>query len=447
MESVKIVAVDPRAPVAAPAQPALKSELAGELDRARRRTLALLEPVDDADLARQHSPLMSPLAWDLAHIGFFEELWLVRRVGGFEPLADHGDLYDAFAHARAERGELPILDPREAWRYAAAVRERTLDLLEHVDLDGDDRLLADGYVYRMVIQHEHQHVETMLATLQLREAPYPLPAAPPAPDAPLAAGETLVPGGPFVLGVDGDAWAYDNERPAHAVELAPFRLDTAPVSISDYLAFVDDGGYDDTRHWSAAGWHWRQETRSEHPEFWRREGEGAWSRRRFGHREPLPLDEPVQHVSWYEADAYARWAGKRLPTEAEWERAATGEASGAKRRFPWGDDPPDGERANLGGARFAPAPVGAYPDGASEDGVRQLIGDVWEWTSSDFGGYPGFAAFPYAEYSEAFFGDEYKVLRGPSWAADGVVARATFRNWDFPVRRQIFAGFRCARDA
>ncbi|MBD0329109.1 MAG: ergothioneine biosynthesis protein EgtB [Thermoleophilia bacterium] len=428
-------------------RPAVKSELADGLAQARARTLALIEPVDDADLARQHSPLMSPLAWDLAHVGYFEDLWLARRVGGLEPLADHGDLYEAFAHARDERGELPILDPRAAVRYLAAVRERTLDVLERVDLDAGDPLLADGHVYRLVIQHEHQHVETMLATLQLRAAPYPLPPPPDARSAPLAAPELLVPGGPFVLGVDGDAWAYDNERPAHAVELDPFWIDAAPVSNADFLAFVDEGGYADVRHWSEAGRSWRRDSGAEHPQFWRREGAGAWSRVRFGHREALPPEEPVQHVSWYEADAYARWAGKRLPSEAEWERAAAGEAVAGKRRFPWGDDPPDEQRANLGGARFGPAPAGSYPAGASAEGVRQLIGDVWEWTASDFRGYPGFAAFPYAEYSEVFFGDEYKVLRGPSWAAGAVVARSTFRNWDYPVRRQIFAGFRCARDA
>jgi iron(II)-dependent oxidoreductase len=439
--------VERSAPPAAPAE-TLKTELAAELARARRRTLALVEPVSDTDLKTQHSPLMSPIAWDLAHIGYFEELWLVRRVGDLPPLAEHDDLYDAFSHARSERGELPILDPRNALRYLADVRERTLDVLERVDLDGDDPLLADGYVYRMLVQHEHQHCETILATLQLRtDGEYPLERLPPPLSAPVAEGDAGIAGGEFLLGVDGDPWAYDNEQPAHEFELAPFRIDRSPISNREYLAFVDDGGYDDTRHWHDAGWTWRTETDARHPQFWRREGEGSWSRVRFGHVEPLPLDEPVQHVCWYEADAYARWAGKRLPTEEEWERAASWEAGTGKRRYPWGDRQPRHEDANLGGARLGPAPIGSYPAGSSAEGVRQLIGDVWEWTSSDFRGYPGFEAFPYREYSEVFFGDEYKVLRGSSWATDGVLARATFRNWDFPIRRQIFAGFRCARDA
>jgi iron(II)-dependent oxidoreductase len=180
---------------------------------------------------------------------------------------------------------------------------------------------------------------------------------------------------------------------------------------------------------------------------WVREGD-RWWRRRFGTLEPVPPDEPVQHVSWYEADAYARWSGARLPTEAEWEKAARWDpATGRSRRYPWGDEDPTPERANLGGTALRPAPLGAYPDGASPLGVHQLIGDVWEWVSSDFRPYPGFEAWPYREYSEVFFGPDHRMLRGGSWAVDPVVCRATFRNWDYPVRRQIFSGFRCARDA
>jgi iron(II)-dependent oxidoreductase len=171
-------------------------------------------------------------------------------------------------------------------------------------------------------------------------------------------------------------------------------------------------------------------------------------RRRFARVEPLPDVEPVQHVCWFEADAYARWAGRRLPTEAEWEKAASWDAATAtKRRFPWGDDAPTDAHANLGQTRYHPSPAGSFPAGASPSGVLQMVGDVWEWTSTEFTGYPGFRSFPYKEYSEVFFDQGYKVLRGGCWATDQLACRTTFRNWDHPIRRQIFAGFRTARDA
>ncbi len=359
-----------------------KALIAAELEAARARTLALLAPVSDEDLARQHSPIMSPLVWDLAHIGYFEELWLLRRVAGADPLRPEvDDMYDAFQHVRAERVDLPLLDPPATRAYLADVRARVLEVLEEVELDPSDRLLANGFVFGMVVQHEQQHCETMLQTIQLsgfeHEGGRPEPRG--------EGAETLVEAGPFTMGTDDEPWAYDNERPAHEVELPDFRIDTAPATNASYVEFLEAGGW------------------PEPPLSWERYGDG-WARRRFGRLEPVPPDEPVQHVSWHEADAFARWAGSRLPTEAEWEKAAS-------------------------------------------QGLLRGVGAVWEWTSSDFGGYPGFEAFPYAEYSEVFFGPDYKVLRGGSWATHPLVARTTFRNWDFPIRRQIFAGFRCARDA
>jgi gamma-glutamyl hercynylcysteine S-oxide synthase len=425
--------------------PGLKSALAAELDAARSRTLELLEPLSDEELVRQHSPLMSPLAWDLAHTGHFEELWLLRRIAGEQASDGRFDrVYDAFESPRAERQNLELLSPAEARAYAADVRARVLDVLEGIDLDSGDRLLRDAFVYRMIIQHEYQHQETILATLQLRDGAYPFEDEPDPPHEPSAQAEVLVEGGAFVMGTDDTSWAYDNERDAHEVELPAFWIDRVPVTNGAYLEFVEAGGYSDPRHWSEDGWAWRTETDAQHPQFWNLEGGGGWTRARFGQRETVPADEPVQHVSWFEADAYARWAGKRLPTEAEWEKAATWDPDEGKRRYPWGDDAPGPEHANLGQRRFRPAAAGSFAEGESPWGCRQLLGEVWEWTSSDFLPYPGFEAFPYREYSEVFFGSEYKVLRGGSWATHPLVARATFRNWDYPIRRQIFAGFRCA---
>src|SRR5688500_8997764 len=267
----------------------------------------------------------------------------------------------------------------------------------------------------------------MLATLQLMASPYPQVAWPAPAGRPLPESEVLVPGGPFVMGTDSEPFAYDNERPAHTVDVADFCIDTVPVTNGQYLAFVEAGGYDDPRLWSDAGWGHRLEADLEAPQFWSRQGAGAWCVRRYGTEIDLPLDEPVQHVCWYEADAYARFAGKRLPTEAEREKAARGAPAAA----------------NLGQRHFGPAAVGAYPDGASRYGAEQMLGDVWEWTSSDFTAYPGFAPFPYKEYSEVFYGSDYKVLRGGSWATSPLVARTTCRIGDQPIRRQISAGIRC----
>ncbi len=424
-----------------------------ELESVRNRSLALLDPLDETALTRQHSRLMSPLVWDLAHVGNYEDLWLVREAGGrpgVDPALD--EIYDAFRHPRADRPALALLGPAEARRYLREVRGQALDVLEAIEFDPATPLLAGAFVVGLVVQHEHQHVETMLATLQLMEgAGYrPLAPAPPAVARPSRPGEVLVAAGPFHMGTDGEAWAYDNERPRHAVDLPAFWMDRWPVTNAQFQAFIDDGGYQRRELWAPKGWALRIESCLEAPRFWCREGTSGWTRTRFGWVEDVPPDEPVQHVSWYEADAFARWAGKRLPTEQEWEKAARWAPSpqpDRERLFPWGDDPAAADLVNLGGRLFRPAPVGAYPAGASPCGAEQMIGDVWEWTASDFGPYPGFTSFPYREYSEVFFGPEYKVLRGGSWATDRSAVRTTFRNWDYPIRRQIFAGFRCARDA
>lgn len=417
-----------------------KREIVASLDESRRRTLSLLAPVPDTEQRRQVSELMSPLCWDLAHIGHYEELWLVRELTGAPPTdAAFDDVYDAFKHPRRDRPALDILDASGARTFDAAVRARTLEVLEGLELDQGDRLLADGFVYGMVVQHEHQHDETLLATLQLMED-FAHPAADGDPCRPTTAArievptDVLVPSGVHVIGTDSDPWAYDNERPAHEVDLGAYRIDTTAVTNAAYIAFVEAGGYDDAAHWTDDGWAWREEAELAAPQFWTR-GDGGWMRRRFGRTEAVPPDEPVQHVCWYEADAYARWSGARLPTEAEWEVAAQG-------------TPVAGADLWHGGARrFAPAPVGVAGDVVSAHGARGMLGGVWEWTASDFRPHPGFRSFPYREYSEVFFGPDYRVLRGGSWATHPAAVRTTFRNWDFPIRRQIFAGFRCARDA
>lgn len=418
---------------------------ASGLEAARART-QLLTDIDEAELTAQHSRLMSPLVWDLAHIGQQEDLWLLR--GGNS--AAQGlisckveQLYDAFEHPRASRVDLPLLTPAEARGYIADVRGRVFDGLERVDPDRPEQL----FPYAMVEQHEQQHVETMLATHQLRVGTPLLGAGALLPAGRLVPHDAvLVPAGPFTLGVDGEAepWSLDNERPAHRVDLPAFRIARVPVTNAEWQAFIDAGGYADPRWWSARGWQHRLEAGLERPLFWSADG----SRRRFGHVEEVPADEPVQHVGFFEAEAYAAWAGARLPTEQEWEKACVWDpALGRRRRWPWGDSDWTPALANLGGEALRPAPVGAYEAGASAYGVEQLMGDVWEWTSSDFVPWPGFEQMLYADYSAPFFGGDYKVLRGGSWAVGGGASvRPSFRNWDHPIRRQIFSGLRLAWD-
>lgn len=340
------------------------TELAAVLEHARERTEALLAPLDDQQLTHQLSPLQSPLAWDLAHIGYFEELWLLRRGAGRRQLLPApDDLYDSFAHDRAERGILPILPPEAARAYVSEVRQEVLELLPE--------LAQDEFLVAMVAQHELQHGETIAQTLQLAGLPTPAPHRPPAVE---ASGAVFVGGGEFVLGSD-DGSAYDNERPSQVVDLPPFRIDRALVTNAEYAQFLDVGGAPAPPHWKRNGG-------------------------------PAPT-EPVQHISFHDAQAFAHWAGKRLPTELEWEKAVK----------------------TVGGEE-----------------LEHLQGAVWQWTSSFFDGYPGFVAHPYKEYSEVFFGTQYRVLRGGSWVTDPFVARPTFRNWDVPQRRQIFSGIRCASD-
>ena len=425
----------------------------------RARTKELVAPLGEGDLQRQHSRLMSPIAWDLGHIAQFEEQWLLRNGA---PDGGEAALYDPQSTPRARRDQLALPS-------TAAVRRRMREVRHAVE----ERLVAKPcgpgtpvvapHLIALVAQHEAQHQETMLQALALRDdLPYR-----PAFVAPAAAatgarpstGSVLIPAGPFVMGTDDRTWAYDNERPAHEVHVPAFRLDREPVTNRHYLAFVQDGGYRRRELWTDEGWRWLEESQARAPQHWRpgpvergrasrQESPTEWHAVVFGRPTPLHPDAPVVHVSWFEADAYARWSGGRLPTEAEWEKAAAWDpARGAGRRYPWGDDAWSAGRANLDQGHLEPMPAGAFAAGASAYGCQQMAGDVWEWTDTWFDGYPGYQSFPYKEYSEIFFGQTYRVLRGGSFATRAVVARATFRNWDYPQRRQIFAGIRCARPA
>ena len=342
----------------------------------------------------------------------------MQQAGGRDPLdGELGRLYDAIENPRVARNELPILRGDDLRSYMSEVRERTLEVLEEVDIEdaadsgGRD---AQSFVYEMLIAHEHQHNETMLQLLQMVEGYEPPSRDEAAAAEPVTRGPEMVevPAGRHEIGAGENGFAYDNERPRHEVHLDAFLIDRTPVTNGAFAEFVADTG-------------------AEPPMYWQRDGQGGWVSSIFGRLEPIDPDLPVIHVDHSQASAFAAWAGKRLPTEAEWEAAATGA---------------DRDRANLDQLAFGAAPAGAYADAPSDYGAVQMLGDVWEWTSSTLDGYPGFEAFPYPEYSEVFFEDAFPVLRGGAWASRRNVIRPSFRNWDLAERRQIFAGIRCARD-
>jgi len=401
---------------------------------------------------------MSPIIWDLGHIGHFEEVWLVEKLdSGGDGSEGLRGTYNPFENPRSSRGQLDLPTLAECFEYQDRVREAASAKLDEVLTDGGAELARDGFVYRMVAQHEYQHNETILQTLQLKQGePYPTRSLRRSTwlDAPgdqrngNAGDEPMVrfPGGRVTIGTNDRSAAYDNERDRHTEQLTPFWIDATPVTNEAFLRFVETGGYGNRALWSAAGWSWVESANVRAPMHWD-EINGEWHERFMDLTRPLDPQRPVCHVCFHEADAFARWSDKRLPTEAEWEAAATWDPDGGEAKlFPWGDEEVTSEHANVDMLAFDTAPVWSYPTNVSPIGCYGMIGDVWEWTASGFLPYPGFEAFPYAGYSEAFFGDEYKVLRGGSWATRPGALRSTFRNWDYPIRRQIFSGFRCARD-
>jgi iron(II)-dependent oxidoreductase len=430
------------------APPGATGDVLDALSDTRARTLALVAHLDDDALERVHSPLMSPLVWDLGHIAAFEDLWLAHRGAGLPLLRpDLAEVYDAFETPRAHRGDLPYLRRGEALAYLAAVRERVLELA------GSDSA-AEATSYELVLRHEQQHTETMLQTMQLAHLPAPSNASAPTfggssadpPPVSLTGLELVeVSAGPCTIGAAADGFAYDNERPRHGCNLPAFRIGRSAVTNGAFQAFVEGGGYARPEWWTREAWAWKEQYDIERPAGWTADGH-EW---RMDRCEPLDPSKPVVHVSWFEADAFARAHEARLPTETEWEKAATwDQQTRIARPQPWGDAADaDPGVANVDQRAFGTVAVGTHPAGASPAGCLGMIGDTWEWTAGGFEGYPGFAAYPYREYSEVFFGGDYHVLRGGSWATRSRVATPTFRNWDHPQRRQIFAGLRIAKDA
>lgn len=415
-------------------------ELARWVRDAHEHTIRLVDDLSDGQLMGKPLDIINPLLWEIGHVAWFHEKWILRHLAGNDPVLEDADgLYDSMAIPHDTRWDLPLPGRAQTYRYMEAVRDRVLEALGSDPVSDELR-----YFVMYAVFHADMHGEAFLYTRQTLGHPAPelggdLPA--------IEEGDRLegdveiVPSEDFMLGAHPDeSFAFDNEKWAHAVPLAPFAIARAPITQEDFVAFVEDGGYDRRELWSDAGWEWREAEGAEGPVYWRRRGAG-WERRDFDRWVPLEPRRPMIHVNWHEAETYCRWAGRRMPTEAEWEAAASSTLAGEKRRFPWGHQPPEPRRTNFDGHRLGCVGVDALPAGDSEAGCRQMMGNVWEWTASTFGPYPGFEPDPYREYSEPWFGTR-KVLRGGAWATRGRMMRATWRNYYTPDRRDVWAGFR-----
>ncbi len=402
---------------------------------ARRRTLELIDDLDDEQLLGPRLTVVNPLLWEIGHVAWFHEKWVLRHARRRPPLRADGDaLYDSAAVPHDPRWNLPLPSRADTLAYMRRVQEDIFEPLDRCEPTPDER-----YFLLLGVFHEDMHAEAFTMTRQTLAYPRPrVRTAPREGERGPLPGDVVLPGGAFALGArPEDGFVFDNEKWAHEVMLEPFAIARAPVTQAEFAAFVEEGGYRRPELWSADGERWRQKSHAEHPVYWRREGTGSWQRRDFDCWLPLEPHHPMVHVNWHEAEAYCRWRGRRLPSEAEWEAAATA-ASG--RRFSWGDEPPDTAHANLDGQALGCVDVSACSAGASRAGCRQMIGNVWEWTRSDFLPYPGFVVDPYKEYSAPWFGT-HKVLRGGSWATRGRLLRLTWRNFSSPRAQRSVCGF------
>jgi iron(II)-dependent oxidoreductase len=419
--------------------PVTGEALARLLIDARQHTLALIGDLTDEQLKGPCLPIVNPLLWEIGHVAWFHERWLLRHLRGEEPVRADGDrLWDSANVPHEARWDLPLPSRAATLHYMQEVLDRSLERLS-VRPSAEE-----AYYYQLALFHEDMHTEAFVYTRQtLGYAPPPgTREGAPGSAAGMPAGDAQLAGGTFLLGSAPDTpFVFDNEKWAHPVEVAPFRIARTAVTNGEFVEFVEARGYQRRELWDADGWAWRQQQGAEHPVYWQQLGKSGWGQRRYNRQEPLPFDLPVLHVNWHEATAYCRWAGRRLPTEAEWEMAAAAAGPTRQRVYPWGEAAPTSALANLDQHLSGPVAVGALAAGDSACGCRQLLGNVWEWTASTFGPYPGFSPDAYREYSQPWFGT-HKVLRGGCFATRARLIRNHYRNFYTPDRRDVLAGFR-----
>jgi len=423
--------------------------IAEEMTKARANTLALFDIANESDLHKSPGFGFRPIIWHLAHIGVFEGYWLLQKMQGcasLNPLYDR--IFDPINTPREASVNLPARKTMED--YLLRVRDDVFRYLERADFESGDPLLKDAFIFDLVLQHEYQHQETLAYLFQMLDpGKKRQPSSSPRKllDSEITSDMILIPGGASISGALEGFFAYDNELPAHFERLSPFTIDRFPVTNQAFADFISDRGYERRELWSDEGWSWRDREDWRCPLYWSPDGEG-WLVRSMFEESAMKPNHPVTGVSWFEAEAYAKFVGKRLPTEAEWEKAASWHpGTTSKSRFAWGDSKPDAGVCNFDFEKWSTSPVRAFPGGASPYGVLDMTGNIWEWTSDAFSGYDGFRAFPYPEYSQEWFDGDHRVLKGGSWATRGPLLRTSFRNFFRKQFRIAFSGIRCAADA
>jgi iron(II)-dependent oxidoreductase len=422
------------------------------LQDARNRTIELIQDLDEEQIIGPKLPYLNPIRWEIGHIAYFYEYFILRKLYNFKSIiGDKADqIYDSICIEHEVRWDLPLLSRLDTLSYMQAVFGQLCE-----SLDKKNTTEQESFIYQFGIFHEDMHAEAFFSARQALSYPTPILAisknVPYGHKSPIQLGWAKIPGGEFNLGAKKNApFLFDNEKWAHKVTVEPFEISKTPITNSEFQTFVDDGGYQLESLWTYDGWKWRQEANAEHPVYWLPDGPKNWGERRFDQILQLSPNLPIIHVNWFEADAYCRWAGLRLPTEVEWEVAAlgtldqNGKLGQKKRSYPWGEDTPNASFANIDGRSLGPTDVNALAEGDSAFGCRQMIGNVWEWTSDTFKAYPDFSADVYKEYSTTLFG-ETKVLRGGAWTTRGRMINGTYRNYYEPDRRDVFSGLRACR--
>lgn len=434
----------------------LKPELiASQAQDAHERTLALIDGLSTEQLKGPLLPIVNPLLWEVGHASYFYEYWVLRQHLKQSPLITNADsLYDSMTIAHDDRWNLPLPTVEDTLIYLQAV----LDKIQSCLVEGEDSVR--DYLTQYAVFHQDMHNEAYTYTRQTLNLPAPFfcksnETQSNITSTPREAGlssDVKIPAGTFMLGATPhqDGFVFDNEKWAHPVEITTFSIARAAISNADYLLFVEASGYEKQEYWNDESWKWRQQVELQHPVYWRSTSDG-WQIKQFDHWIMMPMNVALIHVCWYEAQAYCRWAGRRLPSEAEWEVAASAEPSAdglslssVKRHYPWGDAAPQAEQANLDGFSLGTVNVAAHATGDSAFGCRQMIGNVWEWTQNTFNPYPGFEPDMYRDYSQPLFG-QTKVLRGGAWTTRSRMIRNSWRTYYGPERNDVFAGFRtCA---